>query len=163
VTGPLALGYMSVPADTGAGVGEAGVPEEAARAAVHVLRRFAAREGYTLGGVFTDVRDRSQSGLHALLDAVRRDEAAAVVVPDLGHLRHVGCLAGADARTASHFLRARLVTMAPDRLLTSAPTGGDAEGLSGAPADTQQRGRTAVSGAPMGQPAACTSGWGGNR
>jgi hypothetical protein len=163
VTGPLALGYVSVPVDTGAGVGEAAVPEEAARAAAHALRRFAVREGYTLGGVFTDVRDRSQSGLHALLDAVRRDEAAAVVVPDLGHLRHVGCLAGADARTASHFLRARLVTMAPDRPATSAPTDADDEGLFGAPPDTRQRGRTTVSPAPMGPSAARTSGEGGNR
>jgi hypothetical protein len=35
------------------------------------------------------------------------------VVPDLDHLRHAGCLAGADLRTTARYLRARLLTLTP--------------------------------------------------
>jgi hypothetical protein len=75
------------------------------------LARFAEREGYHLAGVFTDVRGRSEAGIYALVEAVRTCDAAAVVVPDLGHIRHVGCFQGADVRTASRYLRARLLVL----------------------------------------------------
>ena len=52
---------------------------------------------------------RTETGLYGMLAAVRRGWAVAVVVPDVGHLRHVGCLAGADPRTAALYLRARLL------------------------------------------------------
>src|SRR5512141_2660674 len=52
------------------------------------------REGYALGSVFTDIRGRDESGLNGLAEYLRRDGVVGVVVPDLGHLTHVRCLAG---------------------------------------------------------------------
>jgi hypothetical protein len=106
---PLAFGYLSLPAHTG----PAG-HEETVTAATRDLAAYAAREGYALAGIFTDVRGCSEAGLYGLLDAVRRGEAVAVVVPGLDHLRHVGCLAGADLRTTARYLRARLLTLTPE-------------------------------------------------
>jgi hypothetical protein len=106
---PSAFAYLALPTHT-----HPGDHEEAIAAARRELAAFAAREGYPLAGVFTDVRGRTEAGLYGMLAAIRCGGAVAVVVPDLGHLRHVGCLAGADLRTASRYLRARLLPLAPD-------------------------------------------------
>ena len=104
----MALAYVSLRAHAGVGSGE----EEETAAFGRALAGFASREGYALGGVFTDVRSHTESGLNALLEAIQRGDAVAVVVPDLDHLRHVGCLTGADLPTAGRYLRARLLAMA---------------------------------------------------
>lgn len=70
------------------------------------LAAFAWNEGYALGPVFSDVRGRGESGLYDLLSFVRRGEVVAVVVPEVGHLTHGPCLAGADRLTVARFLRA---------------------------------------------------------
>ena len=92
-------------------------------AARQELAGFAAFRGYELAGVFTEVRGRTESGLYAMLAALRGERAVAVVVPDVEHLRHVGCLAGADLATATRYLRARLLPLRPDPGLPS-PDGG---------------------------------------
>ncbi len=102
----LAFGYLSVPAHA-----SPVSHEETVAATTRELMAFAAAERYALAGIFADVRGRSESGLYALLDAVRHREAVAVVVPDLDHLRHAGCLAGADLRTTARYLRVRLLTL----------------------------------------------------
>lgn len=107
MSSPVALAYVSLPARAGVGSWE----EETAGIG-RALAGFASREGYALRGVFTDVRGCTQSGLNALLEAIQRGDAVAVIVPDLDHLRHVGCLAGADLPTAGRYLRARLLAMA---------------------------------------------------
>ena len=88
--------------------------EHVVRSAAERLARFAAGEGYTFAGVFTDVRGHTESGLYQLLAALRGGDAVAVVVPDLDHLRHVGCLTGADLHRANRYLRARVLPLAPD-------------------------------------------------
>ena len=75
------------------------------------IETFAAAEGYALAGIFTDVRGAGESGFYALMAALRHEQAVAVVVPDMGHLEHVACLAGADARVATRYLRARVLTV----------------------------------------------------
>jgi hypothetical protein len=107
VTDSVAFGYVSVPVS--ASNHETGVIEAGC-----VLAAFAASQGYALSGVFSDVRDRTDSGLYAMLTAIRRGEAVAVLVLDMRHLRHVGCLAGADLRTASRYVRARVMTVADE-------------------------------------------------
>jgi hypothetical protein len=72
---------------------------------------FARREGYSLGSVFTDVRGREERGLYGLAEYLRRDGVVGVVVPDVSHLTHVRCLAGADRRTAQRFLRSAVLTV----------------------------------------------------
>jgi hypothetical protein len=87
------------------------------------LAGFAAVEGYRLAGVFQDVRGRTETGLYTMLTAVRREQAVAVAVPDLEHLRHVGCLAGADPATAARYLQARPLILHPDHGVSSGGQG----------------------------------------
>jgi len=99
---PLTFGYWalsSADADS----------EALSWALCELITTVARSEGYCLAGCFSDVRGVSESGLHSMAAALRRTEAVAVIVPDLSHLQHVGCLAGADLSTAARFLRARLV------------------------------------------------------
>ena len=99
---PLAFGYWAL--------GSADADSEALGWALGELIATVARsEGYCVAGCFTDVLGVSESGLYSMAAALRRDEAVAVIVPDLGHLQHVECLAGANLSTAARFLRARLV------------------------------------------------------
>jgi hypothetical protein len=108
---PAAFAYLALPPQVAA------VPDTAQRAvatAGQELAGFAASRGYQMVEVFTDVRGRTESGLYELLAALRGGRAVAVVVPDVGHLRHAGCLAGADLPTATRYLRARLLPMHPD-------------------------------------------------
>jgi hypothetical protein len=72
--------------------------------------------GYELGPVFTDVRGRTECGLYALVEYLRRHGAVAVVVPHQWHLTHGACLTGADRRAAERFL------CAPVFCLTEAAT-----------------------------------------
>jgi hypothetical protein len=44
-----------------------------------------------------------------MVEALCGGDALAVIVPELTHLQHIGCLAGADLPTAARFLRARLI------------------------------------------------------
>jgi hypothetical protein len=87
--------------------------EQELRSTTDRLARFAAQHGLALVGVFSDVRGRTESGLYHLLAELRRGNAVAVLVPDLEHLQHAGCLAGADVRTATRYLRARVLPLAP--------------------------------------------------
>lgn len=105
---PAAFGYVSVPPHL-----DSGAAEEAITGLARDLAALAVREGYALAGVFADRRGLGENGLYRLLEAVRRGEAVAVLVPDMDHLRHTGCLTGTDVRTAARYLRARLVTLAP--------------------------------------------------
>jgi hypothetical protein len=104
---PRLFGYVAVPAETG--------PDEADDA-IHRWRlqiaAFAQHEGFTLTAVFADVRGRAEA-FYAMVERIGRDGAVAVVVPDLGHLGHLPCLSGADVRSASRYLRARLLTIRP--------------------------------------------------
>jgi hypothetical protein len=108
--GPSAYAYVSVPAQPEPDVQCAGPAAWEA-----VLAVFAQREGYTLVGIFCDVRGRTQSGLYALVDAIHHGGAVAVVVPDLSHLNQAAALTGADLHMASRYLRARLLTLDADR------------------------------------------------
>jgi hypothetical protein len=105
---PRDLAYVSLPAHTRSGEGE-----ELLAVMERELAWLAAEQGYALAGVYCDVRGRSDCGVYQVVEAVRRGDAVAVVVPDLEHLRHCGCLAGADLRTASRFLRAQQLAVDP--------------------------------------------------
>lgn len=105
---PVAAGYVVVPDGLDDG--------DAPRLVRHwgaALGGHAAREGYALGAVFTDVAGRGEPGLYDLVGHVRRGRAAAVVVPDLPTLTRSACLAGADRLTAARFLRAPVLTIDP--------------------------------------------------
>jgi hypothetical protein len=117
---PVAYGYVSVPSHLHPDDGEA-----AALAWAHQLADLAAREGYAYAGGFADLRGQSETGLYRLLEVLRRGDGVAVLVPDLDHLRHAGCLAGADLRTAARYLRARLLplTPGPDAVQSAPPPG----------------------------------------
>jgi hypothetical protein len=99
---PAIFGYLSVPPWS---------EDQEVRSWQRAVEAFAATEGYALAGIFTDVRGAGESGFYALMAALRHEEAVAVVVPDMGHLEHVACLAGADARVATRYLRARVLTV----------------------------------------------------
>lgn len=104
MTNPQVFGYVNLPsqrADVEADVAEAR----------RELADFAAREGYDLTAVFTDVDSTSQHGLDTLAGEVRRQEVAAVLVPDLEQLSHVPCLCGADLPTAGRYLGAPVLTV----------------------------------------------------
>ncbi len=99
-------GYIAVPAGAGADAADGLVAAWRSRFAAH-----ADRHGYVLGGVFADVQGRTERGLYALAEYLRRDGVVAVVVPDLEHLTQAGCLCGADRRTAQRYLRAAVLTV----------------------------------------------------
>jgi hypothetical protein len=104
----IVAGYASVPAYA--------KPETAQALVVQWRRVFAARacrEGYAPGPVFTDLRGRDESSLYELAAYLRRDGVIAVVVPDLKHLTHAGCLSGADRRAVQPYLRAAVLTVTP--------------------------------------------------
>jgi len=103
-----ALGYLSLPSEC---VGDG--REQVVNAAAGSLAAFAQRAGYQLAGVFTDIRGQSEHGFYALASALRSHGAGAVVVLEIGHLRQVGCLVGADAATAARFLQADLLVVHP--------------------------------------------------
>lgn len=105
---PSAFGYVSVPPSLDPDQGEA-----ALQAWTHELAHLAARTEYGFAGVFADMRGQTETGLYRLLEVLRSDAGVAVLVPDLDHLHHAGCLSGADPRTAARYLRARLL-MASD-------------------------------------------------
>jgi hypothetical protein len=100
----LVAGYVAVPAHASPDAAKGMVAEWRESFAA-----YARREGYSLGPVFSDVRGRAEAGLYGLAEYLRRDGAVGVVVPDLGHLTHVRCLAGADWRTAQRYLRAAVL------------------------------------------------------
>ena len=54
------------------------------------LTAFAQAEGFALGTVFTEHAHTAPAGFHALIEAVKRYEARAVVVPSLRHLAVLG-------------------------------------------------------------------------
>ena len=103
--GQQVAGYVAVPVDA-----EDGQAVVAMWRAMFVVRAVAV--GLELGPVFTDVHGRTESGLYALVEYVRRHDAVAVIVPDHAHLTHGGCLAGADPRAAERFLCAPIITLA---------------------------------------------------
>ncbi|HET9656762.1 MAG TPA: hypothetical protein VFP72_15525 [Kineosporiaceae bacterium] len=105
---PVVAGYAAVPAHAR--------PEAAEGLLLEWRESFAAwaqSEGYALGSVFTDVRGRDERGLYGLAEYLRRDGVVGVVVPDMGHLTHVRCLAGADQRAAQRYLRSAVLTVGP--------------------------------------------------
>lgn len=106
---PVAYGYVSVPTHLHPDDAEAAVIAWA-----HDLADLAAREGYAYAGGFADLRGQTETGLYHLLEVLRSGDGVAVLVPDPDHLRHAGCLAGADLRTAARYLRARLLPLTPD-------------------------------------------------
>ncbi len=54
------------------------------------LAAFAQAEGFALGTVFTEHAHTAPAGFHALIEAVKRYEARAIVVPSLRHLAVLG-------------------------------------------------------------------------
>jgi hypothetical protein len=116
----LALGYVSV-ADEDARDGL----EQVVAMVGRDLAVRAERAGHELAGVFADVWGRSEQGFYALVAAVRqREDVAAVVVPRVGDLGRVGCLAGADVRTAERYLQARALAVHADEMPAQAPAVG---------------------------------------
>jgi hypothetical protein len=99
-------GYLAVPAHANPVSAEGLVAEWRESFAAYARRR-----GYVLGSVLSDVRGWDERGLYGLAEYLRRDGVVGVVVPDIGHLTHVRCLAGADWRTAQRFLRAAVLPM----------------------------------------------------
>ena len=73
------------------------------------LAHFAAAEGYTFGTVYTERIDRAPAAFHALMDAVKREEASAVVVPSLHHLAVLGAPL-AMKEHLEHYTGARVIT-----------------------------------------------------
>jgi hypothetical protein len=105
---PAMFGYAALDAD---------LVEANPRAADHQAEawreefaQFAARNGYTLAGVFVDARGRAEA-FYALIERIHTDDVTLVVVPDPTHLEHLACLTGADLRAASHYLRARILLL----------------------------------------------------
>ena len=132
----LALGYVSVAAED--------APDGLEQVVAVIGRDLAVRAeraGHQLAGIFADVRGRSEQGFYALATAVRqREDVAAVVVPLAGDLGQVGCLAGADVRTAERYLRARVLAVHPEGTPTGAPVvraPGDPDRPSGAAAPAE--------------------------
>lgn len=79
---PLALGYLRL---------HASGPPEIGAALTAELRAYADREGLTLADVYVDLFDPPASnveraGFCALMDAVRRHEVHAVIIPGAEHL-----------------------------------------------------------------------------
>ena len=73
---PLVLGYIR----------EEVLRGERLASAQTRLEQFAHTEGFTLGTVFVERRQTAPWAFDALLEEIhRRDEAWAVVVPDIGH------------------------------------------------------------------------------
>jgi hypothetical protein len=102
------FGYAAVDAD---------LVEANPRAADHQVEawgeefaQFAARNGYTLAGVFVDARGRAEA-FYTLIERIHTEDVTLVVVPDPTHLEHLACLTGADLRAASHYLRARILLL----------------------------------------------------
>lgn len=100
------IGYVNLP-------GQRADVESDVDEARQAFADFAAREGYDLAGVFTDVGEAHGGGLDQLVGEVRRRDAAAVLVPDVRHLAHVPWLAGADLPTAARALGTRVVQVSP--------------------------------------------------
>jgi hypothetical protein len=96
---PQVAGYVAVPR----GVDEAESHLNAWRA---ILEADCRLRGYELGPVFHDTVDRSESGLYALAEYLRRHGAVGVLTPSLSHLTHGGALAGADRHAAERWLLA---------------------------------------------------------
>lgn len=105
---PVAAGYVVVPDGL-----DSGDMERLVHRWGDALGRHAAREGYALGAVFTDVPGRGEPGLYDLVAHVRQGRATAVVVPDLPTLTRSACLADTDRLTAARFLRAPVLTVDP--------------------------------------------------
>jgi hypothetical protein len=110
VTPRPALAYISVPHEISDDSSQE-ASDAYLRCVVGRLRSFADQQGYVIVGVFTDVEGRTEFGLYALLDEIRKGTASAVVVPELAALTHVGCLRDAQAHSVSRYLRARLLAM----------------------------------------------------
>jgi len=103
VPSPTVFGYVNLP-------GQRADVESDVDEARKAFADFAAREGYDLAAVFTDVGDQA-NGLDTLVGEVRRRDVTAVLVPDLDQLTHVPWLAGADLRTAARSLGIQVVPM----------------------------------------------------
>ena len=102
---PVLFGYQVVAAATG---------PEAVRAGQTKLRRYAMRQGFTLGPVFIQRQtDRPGAALQALIRAARRSPMAVVGVPTLADLG-----ASARARWLTRFL---LLREAGARVLVAEP------------------------------------------
>ena len=98
----VALGYVSIPEDAADGTVEWWRQQ---------LEEHAHRSGLELTEVYVDTSGHSEDGFYALVDAIRRAQAVAVVVPDLTHLTQVSCLIGAGTREAARYLRAGIVAV----------------------------------------------------
>jgi hypothetical protein len=96
---PQVAGYVAVPT----GIDEIESHLAAWRAVFAADCRL---RGYELGPVFHDTVDRSESGLYALAEYLRRHSAVGVITPSLSHLTHGGALAGADRHAAERWLLA---------------------------------------------------------
>lgn len=72
------------------------------------LAVFAASEGYTLGTVYTERIDRSPAAFQALMDAIPREEAKAVVVPGMHHFAVLGA-PNAMKEHLQHYTGARVL------------------------------------------------------
>ena len=72
--------------------------------------QFAARNGYTLAGVFVDARGQAEA-FYTLIERIHTDHVTLVAVPDPTHLEHLACLTGTDLRAASRYLRARILLL----------------------------------------------------
>lgn len=106
-TRPLAYGYVRLPAHTDIDGARAYVDQARAQ-----LAAVARREGLALAAVFCENRTSGQRAFYAMAERVRRDQAVAVIVPNLAHLNQLPALAGADRRSASRYLHAAVFTVA---------------------------------------------------
>jgi nucleotide-binding universal stress UspA family protein len=80
-TRPLMLGYLCEPP----------LHSEAATEKLKtLLAEFAQREGYALGTVYVEHLPTTPAAFDALLEAIRRYEVDAVVVPTRAHLEPLG-------------------------------------------------------------------------
>ncbi|MFJ9787800.1 recombinase family protein [Amycolatopsis sp. NPDC101161] len=77
--GPLAYGYMRVPAD---------VPDKKVHRLERQLREFATRHGLYFVSFFFEFSCGSREGFDELVTELKRADARHVVVPSLRHLAH---------------------------------------------------------------------------
>jgi len=80
---PLLLGYVRV---------HQGMTEAELVRAKDRLHTFAQVEGFAMGAVFTEYAETAPAAFHALVDAVKRHEVRAIVVPSRRHLAVLGAL-----------------------------------------------------------------------
>jgi hypothetical protein len=82
--------------------------DEEVQHAKQELAQHAAREGFSLGEVFTEGMTRSEPAFHTMLDALKRHGVKDVIVPSLWHFARLPGLQEAMLKHIEHETGARI-------------------------------------------------------